>query len=49
VSPAGRATRYLRREAVAHIHEDLAHVALKMMERNMGAQVCVEDCELRSG
>ena len=28
------------RDAVAHIHEDLADAALRMMERNMGAQVC---------
>ena len=27
------------RDAVAHIHEDLASAALKMMERNMGADV----------
>jgi nicotinamidase-related amidase len=27
------------RDAVAHIHEDLAHAALRMMERNMGAEV----------
>ncbi|MFD6037579.1 isochorismatase family cysteine hydrolase [Streptomyces griseoincarnatus] len=30
------------RDAVAHIHEDLADAALRMMERNMGARVC--DC-----
>ncbi|KOX11602.1 isochorismatase [Streptomyces sp. NRRL B-3648] len=29
--------------AVAHIHEDLAQAALKMMERNMGAYVCTSD------
>ncbi len=28
------------RDAVAHIHEDLADAALRMMERNMGAEVC---------
>ncbi|MEU1707117.1 isochorismatase family cysteine hydrolase [Streptomyces sp. NPDC005706] len=28
------------RDAVAHIHADLAEAALRMMERNMGAQVC---------
>jgi nicotinamidase-related amidase len=28
------------RDGVAHIHEDLAQAALRMMERNMGAQVC---------
>lgn len=27
-------------DAVAHIHEDLALAALRMMERNMGARVC---------
>ncbi|MFI9802982.1 cysteine hydrolase family protein [Streptomyces sp. NPDC052301] len=27
-------------DAVAHIHEDLARAALRMMERNMGARVC---------
>jgi nicotinamidase-related amidase len=27
------------RDAVAHIHEDLAQAALRMMERNMGAEV----------
>jgi nicotinamidase-related amidase len=27
------------RDAVAHIHEDLADAALRMMERNMGAEV----------
>ncbi|WP_329112697.1 isochorismatase family cysteine hydrolase [Streptomyces sp. NBC_01353] len=27
------------RDAVAHIHADLAHAALRMMERNMSAQV----------
>jgi nicotinamidase-related amidase len=29
------------RDAVAHIHTDLADAALRMMERNMGAHVCV--------
>ncbi|MCZ9346051.1 cysteine hydrolase [Streptomyces sp. TRM76130] len=28
------------RDAVAHIHQDLADAALRMMERNMGARVC---------
>ncbi|MET8164465.1 isochorismatase family cysteine hydrolase [Streptomyces sp. NPDC005329] len=28
------------RDAVAHIHADLADAALAMMERNMGARVC---------
>ncbi|GAA1421886.1 cysteine hydrolase [Streptomyces thermospinosisporus] len=28
------------RDAVAHIHADLADAALRMMERNMGAKVC---------
>ncbi|GAA4798895.1 isochorismatase family cysteine hydrolase [Streptomyces ziwulingensis] len=28
------------RDAVAHIHRDLADAALRMMERNMGARVC---------
>ncbi|WP_037860370.1 cysteine hydrolase family protein [Streptomyces sp. NRRL S-340] len=28
------------RDAVAHIHGDLADAALRMMERNMGAHVC---------
>ncbi|MFF7073280.1 isochorismatase family cysteine hydrolase [Streptomyces pseudovenezuelae] len=28
------------RDAVAHIHSDLADAALRMMERNMGARVC---------
>ncbi|MDG9725069.1 MULTISPECIES: isochorismatase family cysteine hydrolase [unclassified Streptomyces] len=36
--------RHLRvivpRDAVAHIHADLADAALRMMQRNMGAQVC---------
>ncbi|MFF5029965.1 cysteine hydrolase family protein [Streptomyces collinus] len=27
-------------DAVAHIHEDLAKAALRMMERNMGARIC---------
>ncbi|WP_120726480.1 isochorismatase family cysteine hydrolase [Streptomyces hundungensis] len=27
------------RDAVAHIHEDLAEAALRMMERNMGARI----------
>jgi nicotinamidase-related amidase len=34
-------------DAVAHIHEDLADAALKMMERNMGAElVSAADCRL---
>ncbi|MYR57461.1 isochorismatase family protein, partial [Streptomyces sp. SID625] len=33
------------RDAVAHIHADLADAALRMMERNMGAHVC-ESTEL---
>ncbi|MGW6486766.1 isochorismatase family cysteine hydrolase [Streptomyces sp. NPDC055056] len=28
------------RDAVAHIHADLASAALRMMERNMGARIC---------
>ncbi|WP_432029948.1 cysteine hydrolase family protein [Streptomyces sp. 1222.5] len=28
------------RDAVAHIHDDLAEAALRMMETNMGARVC---------
>ncbi|MEU0009139.1 isochorismatase family cysteine hydrolase [Streptomyces sp. NPDC006314] len=28
------------KDAVAHIHDDLAEAALRMMERNMGARVC---------
>ncbi|WP_030543502.1 cysteine hydrolase family protein [Streptomyces albus] len=28
------------RDAVAHIHGDLADAALRMMERNMGAEIC---------
>jgi nicotinamidase-related amidase len=36
--------RHLRvsvaQDAVAHIHADLADAALRMMERNMGAEVC---------
>ncbi|MEV6612719.1 isochorismatase family cysteine hydrolase [Streptomyces sp. NPDC051051] len=36
--------RHLRvtvpRDAVAHIHADLADAALRMMERNMGARLC---------
>jgi hypothetical protein len=28
------------RDAVAHIHEDLADAALRMMERNMAVEVC---------
>ncbi|GAA4938716.1 hypothetical protein GCM10023238_00520 [Streptomyces heliomycini] len=36
------------RDAVAHIHADLADAALRMMERNMGARVCDSD-ELWNG
>jgi nicotinamidase-related amidase len=31
------------RDAVAHIHSDLADAALRMMELNMGAEVCAGD------
>lgn len=31
------------RDAVAHIHEDLADAALRMMERNMGADIVTVD------
>ncbi|MGW7516126.1 isochorismatase family cysteine hydrolase [Streptomyces sp. NPDC054796] len=31
------------RDAVAHIHEDLADAALRMMSRNMSAEVCGAD------
>ena len=35
------------RDAVAHIHEDLADAALRMMERNMGAEIVeAAGCEL---
>jgi nicotinamidase-related amidase len=34
-------------DAVAHIHEDLAHAALRMMEVNMRAELCLSaDCRL---
>jgi nicotinamidase-related amidase len=34
-------------DAVAHIHEDLAEAALKMMKLNMGADLCrADDCRL---
>ena len=37
------------RDAVAHIHGDLADAALKMMERNMGAElVSAADCRLEA-
>ena len=37
------------RDAVAHIHEDLAEAALRMMELNMGADVTPSaDCHLRT-
>ena len=33
------------RDAVAHIHDDLADAALRMMETNVRARVCeVDDC-----
>jgi nicotinamidase-related amidase len=36
------------RDAVAHIHEDLAEAALKMMETNMGADIAPgAECALR--
>ena len=36
------------RDAVAHIHPDLAEAALRMMERNMKAEITTsEECELR--
>ncbi|MEV6260663.1 isochorismatase family cysteine hydrolase [Streptomyces sp. NPDC051784] len=39
--------RHLRvtvpRDAVAHIHEDLANAALRMMERNMGARITTSE------
>ncbi len=39
--------RHLRvtvpRDAVAHIHSDLADAALRMMERNMGARITPTD------
>jgi nicotinamidase-related amidase len=31
------------RDAVAHIHEDLAHAALRMMQRNMRAEIISEN------
>jgi nicotinamidase-related amidase len=35
------------RDAVAHIHEELADAALEMMERNMQAELCqAADCSL---
>jgi nicotinamidase-related amidase len=45
--------RHLRvtipRDAVAHIHGDLADAALNMMERNMGAElVSAADCRLEA-
>lgn len=30
-------------DAVAHIHGDLAHAALRMMERNMNVEICSAD------
>jgi nicotinamidase-related amidase len=36
-------------DAVAHIYEDLAQAALKMMQRNMGAELCqASQCSLSS-
>jgi nicotinamidase-related amidase len=36
-------------DAIAHIYEDLAQAALKMMERNMAAELCkASHCALRS-
>jgi nicotinamidase-related amidase len=35
------------RDACAHIHEDLAEAALKMMEVNMGARICDANDALR--
>jgi nicotinamidase-related amidase len=36
-------------DAVAHIHEDLAQAALKMMQRNMAAELCqASRCSLGS-
>ena len=38
------------RDAVAHIHEDLADASLRMMEVNMSAEICsARDCRLRDG
>jgi nicotinamidase-related amidase len=38
------------RDAVAHIHEDLAEASLRMMELNMDAEVCEADaCRLEAG
>jgi nicotinamidase-related amidase len=37
------------RDAVAHIHEDLARAALRMMERNMGASVGAAEELLEAG
>jgi nicotinamidase-related amidase len=36
------------RDAVAHIHEDLADAALRMMERNMGAEI-IDSAECKLG
>jgi hypothetical protein len=30
-------------DAVAHIHPDLAEAALRMMDLNMGAEICPAD------
>ena len=38
------------RDAVAHIHENLAEAALEMMERNMGAEIVdADDVKLAAG
>jgi nicotinamidase-related amidase len=38
------------RDAVAHIHADLAEAALRMMELNMAAEIVpAEECELAAG
>ena len=38
------------RDAVAHIHEDLADAALRMMQINMAAEITTaSDCELNTG
>ena len=37
------------RDAVAHIHEDLADASLRMMELNMSAELCAaDDCRLQA-
>jgi nicotinamidase-related amidase len=38
------------RDAVAHIHQDLAHAALRMMETNMAAEITIAaQCNLAAG